>query len=69
MGFTAKTPDAAIRSHFAENLAENGTLQANGNLAVKGTMTGANGVVATVQTVWQWVEKTKTWDLVTAVPK
>ena len=68
MGFSAKTLDAAIRSHFAENFAENGVLQANGRLAVTGQMTGANGVVATVKTVWQWVESTKTWDLITATP-
>lgn len=67
MGFGARTLDAAIRSHFADNF-ENGVLQKDGRLAVTGAMTGANGVIATVKTVWQWNKDNKVWDLITAVP-
>jgi RHS repeat-associated protein len=64
LGFGEKTLGAAIRSHFAENFTKS-ELQANGRLAVTGTMTGANGVVRTITTIWQWSQKTKTWDLIT----
>jgi len=47
---------------------ENGVLQKDGRLAVTGAMAGANGVVATVKTVWQWNKDEKVWDLITAVP-
>ena len=33
-----------------------------------GAMTGANGVVTTVKTVWQWNLQKKAWDMITAVP-
>lgn len=66
MGFTAKTLDAAIRSHFADNF-KSGVLK-DGRLTVTGAMTGANGVIATVKTVWQWNKDKKVWDLITAVP-
>jgi RHS repeat-associated protein len=64
LGFDKKTLDAAIRSHFAENLAES-ELQENGRLAVTGAMTGANDVVRTITTIWQWNKKTGLWDLIT----
>ena len=67
MGFTAKTLDGAIRSHFADNF-KNAVLQKDGRLAVTGAMTGANGVVTTVKTVWQWNKDNKVWDMITAVP-
>lgn len=66
LGFGEKTLDAAIRSHFADNF-KNGVLK-DGRLTVTGAMTGANGVVAMVKTVWQWNVEKKVWDLITAVP-
>jgi RHS repeat-associated protein len=64
LGFGERTLDAAVRSHFAENFAK-GELQANGRLEVTGAMAGANGVVRTITTIWQWNQKTKVWDLIT----
>lgn len=59
-----KTLDTAIRTHFAANFKNGGVLQKDGRLAV----TGANGVVAAVKTIWQWNKDKKVCDLITAVP-
>jgi len=64
LGFGEKGLDAAVRSHFAENFAK-GELQTNGRLAVTGAMTGANGVVRMITTIWQWNQKAGAWDLIT----
>ncbi len=66
LGFTAKTLDAALRSHFLDNFRKSGVLQSDGKLAITAQMTGANGRTAFVKSVWEL--RDGAWQLVTAQP-
>jgi RHS repeat-associated protein len=66
MGLTEKTIGGALRSHFAENFAKNSRFNQRGFLEVTGRMVDSKGRAWSVTTTWQWNQKTKVWDLITA---
>ena len=67
LGFTHDSLGAALKDHFAANFG-NAVKNDKGLYELTGKMTGANGVVATVKTVWEKVGE-NAYKLVTAVPQ
>ena len=66
MGFSEKNLEPALKQHLIDHF---GTATMQGNkVRATGTMTGANGRTATVQTVWQ-ITAEGTVDFITAVPR
>lgn len=66
MGFDETNLEPALRTHFSEHAAS-GVINERGFLEVTGSMTGANGRVANVTTVWQRNDR-GVWQLITAQP-
>jgi hypothetical protein len=66
MRVTEETIGSVLRSHFVDNFAKSSRFNEKGFLEVTGRMIDAKGRAWNVTTTWQWNQKTKAWDFITA---